>query len=740
MPAPAPPPAPAAPAPTATPPPLPTVPPSSRGEVKPARAARKSDVLAFPFPVDGEEPPPATAVAEAVRTPTPAPVQAIPAAATGAGPATLVRRKNERIAVLRESADNLRQSEAKEGGAEGDRLLAAGKLLSAATTFELTARALPAGELRRALLEKAVAARHEHARRRLRRVGIGLMLGIAVLGGGAAALWRTGALASLTHQFAPALAAAQDQAADAAGQGGPRALERLTRQLDDASVPWPTILDEAARQAAEGGPDMRAFAALRDRAQQEVAAMTTAIAAIDALAASDPATALTRSLAFRADHPRAGGLTQRLPLPGRLQVSGAPVEQLDISIAGTHAAARGPAAVLPPRRRPDRDQRHGARIPPRPARGPADPAEAERLVTVTMHEAPLWTLPAGSAAGLVWAQLLPGPDAAPGTLVVAGPEGLRLVRSADGAVLGSLDRTSVPAVAEAAFSPLAGDALAGRVVVGTSSGLCLAATVDAKGFAAARVLRHGAPAVAVAERELLLRLGQSAVFAIESERGHFTLVAESADRQFWRKPLNGALQPWFHARDDGLLVVDDFVVHAFTQEGESVDAELPARRSGALALLDRGRILVVATTAGVSCWRALSGRPGFEKIAETGELGGVRAVALAGDGDQLLSADASGALRLWDLKDGIAQPTWSVALPAGRSFAPQLALAGGAAICVDDKGTIRIFDRASHALVRSIATGAPLATTPRIDAGRLIVVDAGGEVDGYALAAPATDK
>jgi serine/threonine-protein kinase len=440
------------------------------------------------------------------------------------------------------------------------------------------------------------------------------------------------------------------------------------------------------------------------------------VAAVRAMLASDPATALEQAAQLRADHPHETFAT--LPLPARLLVEGPGPRGVRVK-DGNAALVLGAGGELG--RFADRELRllvSGPGYRSQEVVFPADASTAEQVRTVTLLDEPAWSHP---PFGPSWVRAM----ALPGGVLIASDRKVVLLDADDGRELARLDHAVLADLpAEGLGWASAVWTSGNRLRLATSGGLCLETEVGAS-FAAPTVLHRAQGGVlAFAFAAMPLRLGEQGFFAIERVQEGTALVADSPERRLWRVPLTGTLAPWMGIAGDQVVVLDEQGFRRVSQEGEVGPlVPLPARRTGAPLAI--GQQLLVPTLAGtvlVSALAPLAPR----MIAPTSHPVG----ALAGDGE-LVALAAGRQLQALRLGDAGAETLWRRD-DLGRRVITHLGSSPDGLLAADEGGTVHLLRWADGRVLRTLRCGGPLLTAPVSSAGRLVVVQAPGIVHGFA--------
>jgi hypothetical protein len=515
----------------------------------------------------------------------------------------------------------------------------------------------------------------------------------------------------------------------------PEALEsqRILSLSQDAQVPWVQV--QRAAQAHRSS-DALLGEVLR-RATGELTAQEADFRTLtNAWTAGDHARALELASAYRTRHPRAdANVLDALPVPGRVTVS-----------------AAGAALPADLRLRVD-----GVEVPLTPQTQPGAEPQAEALVCrrgdrpvaievqAAGFRAAIDTLAGGPTADPLlltlraqprWA--IPGPEAAPGALLLAAGPGHLLVdrRSSlwrldadEGRIHARLERTPGQP------SGLAGVFTAGpqgRWLAGLDDGSLAQLSPD---LVVEHILHRGrAPLLAFAEGELTYRPGRRLRLTIEDSLPR-QIVAWDSSREWWRypdprkTPLKTALVPYLQRHEDQVVLVDDGALHLIDEDGGAARVfALPAHRSGPVLTrtgADGRPTLLVPTIAGL-VHLALGTRAQPVRSLSEPVLGTLATPHVALTGDTIVAASGTTLLRT-DLGAGL--PRWRVTLPQEPTWGP--ARGDDLVVVADVRGTLMVVNAEDGVLRRRIVHGTPLAATPLILEAQILVLDRTGTLSAY---------
>ena len=510
----------------------------------------------------------------------------------------------------------------------------------------------------------------------------------------------------------------------------------------DATVPWETVAQRAGELLAAAraqGRDGAAFDPLRETARLAEGELTTQRTDLERItqtrAAGKAQTALELAAAFRTRHPRAGAALVRLPLPGRIRVSVSNLELptdlvlhvdgLAVPLVASTATDGDPTAEAVICRNGDRETEFDVT-----AEGftsvrqviAGSTATAERLLTVTLKPAPVWSVtyanPIAAAAFIPWVQV----HALAGGMIVQHRDGVLVLRPADGAVAARLERQNQnsPGFARL-WHPIGGT----KMLLAQDDGsvqLVAAATLIPE----QAVHRGTGEILAWADLDLALQNGKRIHAAIEriavvpplaggpAPASAVVLVAQDGERQFWKyTKLRSVTQlPQLISHDDRLYVFDDAALHLLEEDGTPVRVfNLPAARIGTLVELPQmaqnRRDLLVPTANGTLRLQLgthqdpvrMAADPVFAQVgpAQVAVLNDT--VLFANDRVSLLARFAPTGAVLWRQE----HPRPLGAMPA--LSATHIAI-------TDDQGTVSIRARATGQIVQRVVHGTPLVGAP----------------------------
>ena len=509
----------------------------------------------------------------------------------------------------------------------------------------------------------------------------------------------------------------------------------------DVTVPWETVAQRAGEllsAARVQGRDGTQFDPLREAArlaEAELIAQRTDLERINqARIGGRTAQALALAATFRTRHARAGAALARLPFPGRIRVMVSSLElpaDLNLHVDGVNvplqvvdASEGNPTVEAVICRSGDRETAFDIS-----ADGftslrqviPGSTATAERLQTVLLKPAPVWSvtyaMPSVTATFVQWVQV----HALAGGMLVQHRDGIMVLRPNDGAVLARLERETAnsPTFSRLWF-PLTGS----KMLLAQDNGvvqLVAAATLVPE----MSVHRGLGETLAWADLDLALQNGRHIHAAIERVPAAATagggaapatvsLVAQDGEKQYWRyAKLRSVNQlPQLISHDDRLYVFDDAALHLLEQDGTVVRVfALPAERIGAVVELPKlpqnHRDLLVPTVNGTLRLQLGTHQDPVRLLADPvfAQAGPAQVTVLddtvlfANDRAALLARFAPSGAVLW--RQERTRPLG--ALPA--MSATHVAI-------VDDVGTISIYARASGKLVQRVVHGTPLAGAP----------------------------
>ena len=528
----------------------------------------------------------------------------------------------------------------------------------------------------------------------------------------------------------------------------------ITTLAQNPTVPWEAVAEQSSTLLAAVRAQRRetpAYAPVIEagkRAEVELAAQRTDIERIgQARAAGDHAKALELAGSFRTQHPRAFALLGRLPLAARVRIETPAlalpadlallVDGVAVPLAVVASGANGwPAAGALVCRSGERDTMidlHADGFTNVRQTIPGSTAVDERLVPITLRQAPAWIVgyanPAAAGLFVSWARLHP----LTGGLLIQHQDGLLVLRTADGAVAARLERSPTSPAFGALWYPIGGN----RLLIAQSDGMVQV-------FGAATLIpeqtvhRGKGEVVAWADLDLALQNGRRIHVAAERVAGGCQLVAQDGDREYWRYAnlKSATQQPQIIEHDDRLYVIDDQSLHLLEEDGTVVRVfALPAARVGPLVELPAAanrRDVLIPTVAGV---QRLQFGTHQDPVRAVGDpvLGQIGTGQLATDGDTaLVVSDRSAALLRF-------APSATVGWrqDQSRPLGTLPLLTAAFAITVDDQGTLLIRDRATGKVLQRLVHGTPLVGMPLVidlAAGPAVVVcDRAGQAAAYLI-------
>ncbi len=430
------------------------------------------------------------------------------------------------------------------------------------------------------------------------------------------------------------------------------------------------------------------------------------IAAIETLAARDPAVALDQANTLRREQPKSD--LARLPVALRLTVQGPVVAALRVTHNGEPLAVSADSLLC--RRRDDplslRIAAEGFRT--QEVVIPASSAD-EVTYTVALLDEPRWIMPAFAPT---WVKLLPSPEG----VLLASDRKVVVIALADGRELHRLDHTSMPLLPENLTWASVLSAMPDTVRLGVTGGLCVEA--GAAGLLPVSEIHRGqASVLALQMLPLTLRLGEEGIFLIERDGSDFALAADNHERRLWSRSLKCSLVPWLTGQGDRLLVIGDRLIQRFSQEGEEVSQVALTSPRTAEPVVCGAAGVVIPTSAGMMRLAAkLQTLPGSPAPVS----------ACAGDATLIVAACGRG-LVAWGVDGESVQSKWSHPdVAEANRHVVYVSLTTDCVLVVDDAGAVRMFARADGKVLRTVRTGAALLAPPILVNERLIVVLAPG--------------
>ena len=649
-------------------------------------------------------------------------------------------------AIIRNSVEQGRRHQAAARIAAAEKFMANGNLAAALAELKHAAEILPTESERAPVLARAKAVADRINQGRTATIAVAVLAAVLVVGGGGWYAWTTFGPHPKPDADGPA-----DQAPQATGVGtrpapGADQIEQtvagLEKALGDNGVTYPDLVARATAILPDSGERSRRVQTVIDQAKAQIANLQQDLDSISATALTDPAEALTMADGFRASKPRAGILAQRLPLPGRLLITGsgfdlgpgaAIVTVAGHRLPGTDATGNGKKGVLFCRSAVDETDlvidAPGCRTANVAVKADADPGE--KTVPVELTPAPMWNLPPPAAAP-AWTRL----QGQGGCVVVANDSAVRVVDPLSGQILQTVGPADVPGI-PLHFLWQALPPVPAHSVFATSTGQVFAAPSDRATLTPFETVRDGDAVISqLVTRALVLNMGELGWFSSGHDTGGWLVGASCNGRAMWNQRIEAKLAPWLATDEERLMVVEDTDVHLLDQQDghELAHSPLPAARSGVPASLDDANLLAVPMSSGLAVLRRA--KDGSYAPVEVTGLTGTMVGELVADGDGLLVTRGT-TLALYVVAGPAAErtldPVWSVPLPAGRSFVPGLVLNATTAIAADDAGAVRLLARSDGHRVLTVTIPGTVAAPPLMMRDQLMVADAQGGVVGFSL-------
>lgn len=539
---------------------------------------------------------------------------------------------------------------------------------------------------------------------------------------------------------------------------GPEVAAVLTL-AKDVSVAWETVAQRAGELLAAAraqGRDTAALDPLREVARQAETELTVQRADLEritqARSAGQQQQALDLAAAFRTRHVRAGAALVRLPLPARLRVtvSGLDVPgDLELRVDGAVVALTQvapidgePTAEAVICRNGDRETAFELAADGFTAIHqtiPGSTSTGDRLLAVTLHPAPVWTLayanPSATGTFVAWAQLHP----LAGGLILQHRDGVLVLRPTDGAVGARIERqTPSSPIFGRLWQPVAGT----KLMIAQDDGSVQ--LVAASTLIPEQAVHRGAGEVmAWADLDLQLQNGKRIHAAIErtvvAGKASVALVAQDANRQYWRyEKLNSANQlPQLISHDDRLYVFDDGALHLLEEDGTVVRVfAMPSPRIGMAVELPapaaNRRDLLVPTVNGTLRLQLGTHQDPVRMVADP-VLVQAGAAQLAALGDTVLFASDKLCLLARFAPTG--SVTWRQDQPRPLGALPVFSATH--IVTADDQGTLLVRTRATGQVIQRVVHGTPLCGTPLLvdlpTGPGVVVCDRAGIAAAYRL-------
>jgi len=324
------------------------------------------------------------------------------------------------------------------------------------------------------------------------------------------------------------------------------------------------------------------------------------------------------------------------------------------------------------------------------------------------------------------------------SVAVIGPAGVAVIAPQAGTVQQLFARASVP-VPPALPNPswtLVEQQPQG-LILASSDGLVVRAGRDGQDQLAFKDLaRKGSTAVlGWLERELAFQPGRQTQVILDLSQRGAAVTMWSGPTQMWQiANLEVKIaKPWLAATADRILVVDDARLRVIDEDGSVPGGyALSGMRTGPVLPVADGTILAIPTTEGVTLLR-IGGQPHFVQPLAQPRLEYTGAVAVAADRGGLITGDAQGLVRLYEVAGDGLVPRWQTNVPDLRKATGPLALSEKVVVVVDDSNGIHLFSRADGRVLRSYPHPHNIPVAPLPLGEQLLVLDGTGLLTAYQL-------
>jgi len=522
--------------------------------------------------------------------------------------------------------------------------------------------------------------------------------------------------------------------ADQQGKREAAAIITLADLAANAAVQWSTVIErgEAVLKTLAGAEPREQATAVIAAARSAVENIDRELAEIEALRASGHhQEALVRSAAFAEGFPRAGLRT--LPVAGRLEIraKGAtgPIAGLKVQVDGI--AIIGDPLVF-------------CRDPARPVvldisatgylseRVQVPPGQGETPIQVQLMPGLLWQT--SLSPSRPWWRLEPLGK----SVAVIGPAGVAVIAPKSGTVQQIFARSVIP-VPPSQPNPswTLVEQQSQGLILASSDGLVVRAGRDAQDQLAFKDLaRKGSNAVlGWLERELSFQPGRATQVILDLSPRGAAVTMWSGPTQMWQianLEVKGP-KPWLAATVDRILVVDDVRVRVIDEDGSVPGGyALNGMRTGPVLPVADGSILAIPTTEGVTLLR-IGGQPHYVQPLAQPRLEDTGPVAVAADRGGLVTGDAQGMVRLYEVVGDGLVPRWQTNVPDLRKAIGPLALSETVVVVVDDRNGIHLFSRADGRVLRSYPHPHNIQVAPLPLSELLLVLDGTGLLTAYQL-------
>jgi outer membrane protein assembly factor BamB len=179
--------------------------------------------------------------------------------------------------------------------------------------------------------------------------------------------------------------------------------------------------------------------------------------------------------------------------------------------------------------------------------------------------------------------------------------------------------------------------------------------------------------------------------------------------------------------------VDDAGLRVFEEDGSVTSTySLGGIRTQPVQVMDNGKLLAISTNEGITLLH-IGGQPQFVQVVTKPALENGGPLASATDNAGLVTGDALGVLRLYEVENGGLTPRWQAAIPEMHKASGPLVLSPTVVVAVDDQHVIHLFDRSTGAVTRSYPHPSMISVPPLVMDGQLVVLDVSGALTSYQL-------
>ena len=606
----------------------------------------------------------------------------------------------------------------------GDLHAGEGRLTDAIAAYEQAMLAIPKPENRLPIQAKLTRLQARQRQKSLLKMG-GIVAGLAliVLAGGIA--WPFWGSAATPEDNDSSALSAQRTTAHATNPEINGLVDQLKKHAANPQVPLAEVMAEATVLLPVAGHSQAQVQAILDQAKAEQARLDATLEIIRASWFTDAPTALKKGRELRCE-PRLDQATiAQLPLPGKLRLHLPVGVQARVRIEGQDFPATLEIIFCRSATRPVKLE---VSAPGYQAWEFTALANSKEIVDASLAETPRWSQTLSRPATL----RLHGRH-----LIAITSDAVHTIDATNGTLASTLGITTVSNAQAASFHVVQTSELSDEaVLVGTSDGQVMAIPFSPHD-SRRPLFRSKDSVLALVERKMLLRVGDTGRFTIERNEQTAALVANLDTRELWRKPFKAACMPWLAASDDAVIVIDDVSLRRFDQEGAptptlSNQALPPGNRVGPPIAVAHGAALVLPMTTGCVVLRA-DAEKGFVVAASPDALAGRTTPKMLASGDLLLVADERILTLLRWNKDAFTE-LWRFNVSTGRRWVSGLGIGSAVVSVCDDHANLHLLRIADQALIRTIAlTESPLGACALSDT-EVMVQDTGNRIHNYSIA------